>query len=108
MFFENAYVWWYLTKKCHIFENHSNIAATQTCKDDWKLEFPGYLMAGYHGHVAATSYTCIDNDPESLHGGGNINSNGYLFYMVAERCGSLKCPPYVEGREIVCVVCSLE
>ncbi|XP_065925119.1 uncharacterized protein [Magallana gigas] len=82
--------------------------ATKVCKDGWKLEYHGYLMAGYHGHAAGTSYTCIDNDPESLHGGGNINSNGYLLYMVEARCGSLKCPPYVEGREIVCTVCSLK
>lgn len=84
------------------------IAATKRCKEGWKLEYHGYLMAGYHGHYAGTSYTCIDKDPESLHGGGNVNSNGYLFYLVEARCGSLKCPPYVEGRELVCVVCSLE
>ncbi|XP_052705274.1 uncharacterized protein LOC128181066 [Crassostrea angulata] len=75
--------------------------ATKVCKDGWKFEYHGYLMAGYHGHAAGTTYTCIDNDPESLHGGGNINSNGYLLYMVEARCGSLKCPPYVEGREII-------
>lgn len=79
------------------------------CKDDWKLEYPaGYLMAGYHGHVAGISYTSTDDDPESLYGGGYINSNDYLFFIVEERCRSLKCPPYVEGREIVCVVCSLD
>uniref|UniRef100_A0A8W8IFZ6 Short-chain collagen C4 n=1 Tax=Magallana gigas TaxID=29159 RepID=A0A8W8IFZ6_MAGGI len=82
--------------------------ATRMCKEGWKLEYRGYLMAGHPSHTAGTSYTCIDEDPESLHGGGNINNNGYLFYMVEARCGSLKCPPYVEGREIICVVCSLE
>lgn len=53
-------------------------------------------------------YRCVDHNPESLPGGGNTDSNGYLFYMMEGRCGSLKCPPYVDGREIACAVCSLE
>ena len=64
-------------------------------------------MAGYHGHVAGTMYTCVDKNPDTLHG-GQTNKNGYLFYAVEARCGSLKCPPYVEGRELTCVVCSKE
>lgn len=72
------------------------------------MEYHGYLIAGHHGHNAGTTYKCVDSDPESLQGGGNSNGNGYLFYIVEAVCGSLKCPPYVNGREIVCVVCSLQ
>nr|XP_034330210.1 uncharacterized protein LOC105340293 isoform X3 [Crassostrea gigas] len=79
----------------------------KTCDNGWKLEYHGYLMAGYRGHNAGTTYKCVDSDPESLQG-GHTDNNGYLFYMVEARCGSLKCPPYVEGREFVCAVCSLE
>ena len=64
-------------------------------------------MAGYHGHAAGTKYTCVDSHPDTLHG-GQTNKNGYLFFLVEARCGSLKCPPYVEGRELTCVVCSKE
>ena len=62
---------------------------------------------GYHGHTAATKYTCVDHHPDTLHG-GQVSKDGRLFYMVEAKCGSLNCPPYVEGRELVCVVCSKE
>ncbi|XP_078310943.1 uncharacterized protein LOC111133494 isoform X2 [Crassostrea virginica] len=81
--------------------------ARKTCYAGWKMEYHGYLMAGYHGHKAATQYTCVDHHPDTLHGGQG-DKNGRLFYMVEAQCGSLKCPPYVEGRELVCVVCSKE
>lgn len=62
-------------------------------------------MTGYHTHAAGTSYTCVDSHPDTLHG-GPTNLDGKLYHMVEARCGSLKCPPYVGGREMVCVVCS--
>nr|XP_034330215.1 short-chain collagen C4 [Crassostrea gigas] len=81
--------------------------ARKTCDKGWKLEYNGYLMAGHYNHNAGTSYTCVDSDPETLQG-EHIDNNGYLFYMVEAMCGSLKCPPYVNGRDLVCAVCSLE
>lgn len=64
-------------------------------------------MAGYHSHAAGTMYTCVDEKPDTLHG-GHANKDGRLFYSVEARCGSLRCPPYIEGRELVCAVCSKE
>nr|XP_034318265.1 short-chain collagen C4-like [Crassostrea gigas] len=81
--------------------------ARKTCYAGWKLEYQGYLMAGYHGYKAGSTYTCVDSHPDTVHG-GHADKNGYLFYPVEARCGTLKCPPYVEGREVVCVVCSKE
>lgn len=81
--------------------------ARKTCYKGWKLEYHGNLMAGYYNHAAGSMYTCVDEHPDTLHGGGK-NENGKLFYSVEARCGSLKCPPYVDGRELVCAVCSLE
>lgn len=81
--------------------------ARKTCYKGWKLEYRGNLMAGYYDHPAGTMYTCVDEHPDTLHG-GRANQNGRLFYSVEARCGSLKCPPYVEGRELVCAVCSKE
>lgn len=81
--------------------------ARKSCYKGWKLEYNGYLMAGHHDQLASTMNTCIDEHPDTLHG-GHSNKNGYLFYSVEARCGSLKCPPYVEGRELVCAVCSME
>ena len=62
-------------------------------------------MAGYHGHASATEYICVDKDPESLYG-SHVNHNGRLLYKVEGICGSLQCPPYVDGKELACVVCS--
>lgn len=64
-------------------------------------------MAGYHDHPAGTTYTCIDSHPDTLHGGSTVKY-GKLFYPVEAYCGSLKCPPYIAGRELVCAVCSKE
>lgn len=81
--------------------------ARKTCYKGWKLEYHGNLMAGYYNHQAGTMYTCVDEHPDTLHG-GRENKDGRFFYSVEARCGSLKCPPYVDGRELVCAVCSKE
>nr|XP_022292593.1 short-chain collagen C4-like [Crassostrea virginica] len=81
--------------------------ARKSCYEGWKIEYNGYLMTGKPEHRAGSMYTCVDGNPDTLHG-GRANKDGYLFYLVEGRCGSLKCPPYVEGRELTCVVCSKE
>lgn len=75
------------------------------CYKGWTLENHGYLMAGDHNHAAWTTYTCVDSHPDTL-AGGSAGKDGKLFYMVEATCNPLKCPPYIEGRELVCVVCS--
>lgn len=54
-------------------------------------------MAGYYLQEAGTTYTCVDNNPDTLHG-GSTDKDGKQFYLVEAVCGSLKCPPYVKGR----------
>ena len=81
------------------------IAGKTSCYAGWTFEYSGYLMTGKHDHQAASDYYCISKDPENLPDGAT-NHNGYLLYFVESRCGSLKCPPYVEGREMQCVVCT--
>ena len=51
------------------------------------------------------SLSVLDDNPDVLPGGDN-NQDGKLFYMAEGRCGSLTCPPYVDGHELKCVVCS--
>ncbi|KAI8507943.1 hypothetical protein Bbelb_141830 [Branchiostoma belcheri] len=80
------------------------IPARKTCPDGWTREYGGYMMADDHGH-GRTEFVCMDGEPEVLPGGEG-NDNGALFYPVEGRCGSLPCPPYVEGRELTCVVCT--
>lgn len=63
-------------------------------------------MSGYYGHKRAYNYECVDKEPEAI-AGRNGNENGALFYFVQASCPSLgHCPPYIEGAELTCVVCS--
>lgn len=83
------------------------LVARKSCYKGWRLEYDGYLMAGYHKHKAGTMYKCVDKDPDTAPGfKSSTNQDGYLFYAVEARCGSLNCPPYTEGRELTCAVCS--
>ena len=75
------------------------------CHPGWTSEYTGYLMLGHHHQKAATDYYCIDKEPEVV-SGGSKDENGKLLSFVEARCGALKCPPYVNGRELTCVVCS--
>jgi hypothetical protein len=81
------------------------IPGRNQCYDGWTLEYEGYLSSGYFTHEASSEFVCLDAKPEIING-GSANENGKLFYFVEARCGSLRCPPYVNGRELTCVVCS--
>ena len=81
------------------------VPGRNTCFNGWNLEYAGYLSSGAHTAAAATEYVCLDANPETVPGGFS-DQNGKLFYLVEGICGSLECPPYVDGRELTCAVCS--
>lgn len=81
------------------------IPGKSTCSPGWTVEYWGYLMAGCYNHAAASDYYCVDEDPEAI-SETKADKNGYLLYYVEGRCGSLPCEPYVENRELTCVVCT--
>ena len=81
------------------------IPAWKTCPGGWEMEYWGYLMSAYHAHKGRTTYECVDEHPEADNAGAP-NQDGALFYNVESVCGSLPCPPYVNGRELTCVVCT--
>ena len=85
--------------------SHVVIPGRTRCYPGWTREYSGYLMAGFYNHPAATDYYCIDREPEDVPG-GKANLGGHQFFFVEAICGSLRCPPYVNGREFLCVVCS--
>ena len=84
----------------HMFPGRGN------CFPGWTLQYTGYLMSTRHDHVFNSDFICMDSDPEALAHGGTNDNQGIL-YLVEGRCGSLPCPPYVDGREIACAVCSI-
>ncbi|WAQ93770.1 hypothetical protein MAR_006241, partial [Mya arenaria] len=71
----------------------------------WPQGQSGYLVAGEYQHASASEFICLDKRPK-LREGGSLNHDGKTFYLAEAVCGSLPCPPYVEGRELTCVVCS--
>ena len=81
------------------------IPGRKSCYPGWTMEYWGYLMTGSYGQKGGKDYSCVDNSPESQFGGHEVKY-GNLLYFVEARCGSLDCPPYVEGRELTCVVCT--
>ena len=91
---------------CHVDGRgeHLMIPGQRTCPQNWTKEYEGLLVTDHYTHKKST-YVCLDGDPEVITGGSE-NKNGALFYTVEAVCGALPCPPYVNGYEIACVVCT--
>ena len=102
--------------------NRIMIPAKISCpSSDWTLEYQGFIMsmAEHNGQgdndlfdddFYATSYVCVDSNPETLSGYASGGNRGSLIYMVGADCsgiGALRnCPPYKQGPALPCVVCS--
>ena len=82
------------------------IPGTNVCTQGWRLQYSGYLMAGYHGHSAGSEFICVDSILENRPASSE-NYDGKLLYGVSAMCGSLPCEPYVNGTRVTCAVCSL-
>jgi len=81
------------------------VPAKQTCHTGWIREYSGFLMSERNVHQSSKEFICMDGNPESLTG-TYADRNGALFYFQKSVCGSLPCPPYTDGRELTCVVCT--
>ena len=92
---------------CHVESRGSQvmIPARNICPSSWTLEYKGYLMSAYYGHKGRTQFICVDGNAEATTG-SHVNHNGALLYFVEGSCGSLPCPPYANGKELTCVVCT--
>ncbi|KAJ8300158.1 hypothetical protein KUTeg_021677 [Tegillarca granosa] len=78
------------------------IPGRNQCFPGWNREYHGYLAAGFYAHKAATEYICLDEKPDIFP--TKSHSWHTILYSVEGRCtGPLKCPPYVNGRELTCV-----
>ncbi|XP_052790168.1 uncharacterized protein LOC128224384 [Mya arenaria] len=84
------------------------IPGRNRCYPGWTKEYSGYLVAGLSGYSiqkSPTNYVCLDADAE-YQTGDHVNNDGKVMNLVEAICGSLPCPPYVNYRELTCVVCS--
>lgn len=80
------------------------IPGRKTCYKGWNIEYNG-LLASSCNHCKASSYVCVDTNPEYIPG-GETDDNHNLLYTTGTICGSLPCPPYHNNLELFCVVCS--
>ena len=75
-----------------------------TCPTSWTREYFGYLVAERHGHYR-NSFECLDVNAEAVPGEA-AETNSALFYLTEVFCNGIDCPPYAEGNELSCVVCT--
>ena len=79
------------------------LIAHNSCPRGWTQEYEGFLMSQHHDEKGAT-FECVDKILEGIH--GSQDEDGGLFYVVEIVCGSLPCPPYTEGVDLSCLVCT--
>ena len=80
------------------------IPGKPTCPSSWTREYNGYVMAERFTHHRST-HECVDQNPETVPGGAG-SQGGALFYHVEAKCHGIACPPYADGRELSCAVCT--
>ena len=82
------------------------VPARDVCPKGWTKEYAGYLMTAMQDHKR-TEYLCVDSNPTPLRNGAR-DQNGALLYPVEAHCdnSNMPCPPYVQGYELTCAVCS--
>ena len=81
------------------------IPGKQTCYRGWNAEYTGFLVTAHKSHPHTTDYVCADIDAEPIDN-DTSNKEGALFYGVRSTCGSLRCPPYRNHAQMLCVVCT--
>ena len=74
------------------------------CPSSWIREYYGYLMTARDHHHYRTKFECMDRSPQPIPGSAS-NAGGAVFYHVEARCYGI-CPPYTDGRELTCTVCT--
>ena len=73
------------------------------CLAGWTKEYQGYLVASHPSHKGSSDFVCLDADFVKDRHRGNSE---HVIRPVEVQCGIIPCPPYVDGREVACVVCS--
>jgi len=82
------------------------IPGRTNCYQGWTQQYRGYLVSNIAGAGRASYESiCIDRDPDFLPH-SQADDNQHVLYLMEAKCGSLPCPPYVDNRELACVVCS--
>ena len=80
---------------------------TNLCDEGWTTEYVGYIAAARIAEDRHRSeFICIDEDVEPTTNSGTDLEGGAILYPAQTVCGSLPCLPYVDSKDLLCVVCS--
>ena len=79
-----------------------------TSPDSWTREYYGYLMGAMHisSHRSRVP-VCVDVDAESIPGSASTPTTTSFLYFMETTCSGISCPPYFDGAEVACVVCTI-
>ena len=80
------------------------IPAKTSCPSGWTREYYGYLMAE-NTNNPRTEYVCVDSAMDAVPGSQNHINSGH-FWHVEGHCDGVPCPPYINYKELNCVVCT--
>ena len=82
------------------------IPGRTSCPSSWTREYYGYYMseAQYNNHKSKAP-VCIDVNAESVPGSAGHIVKSVIHFMETT-CLGINCPPYFNGAEITCAVCT--
>jgi hypothetical protein len=82
------------------------IPGRTSCPPSWTREYYGYLMtSGRYADQKTLLPVSMDVNSESVPGSANYHGDSVLFF-IETRCEGIPCPPYSDGAELTCVVCT--
>ena len=77
-----------------------------SCPTSWTREYYGYLMNNARRSEQKSRVpVCIDENAESVPGSATPHVRSLLYFIEAT-CLGINCPPYFDGAEITCAVCT--
>ena len=93
---------------CHVTTRSAQlmIPGTYQCPGGWTTEYTGWLMSDRYLHKGRTEFVCVDKNSEGLPGLGNSVNVALLHHVLVSCSYGIPCPPYVEPKDLACVVCT--
>ena len=82
------------------------IPGRRDCPSSWTKEYQGYLMTEHSlSNRNSRVPICVDVEAETV-AGSSSRTFPSLLHFIETTCTGIQCPPYKNGAEISCVVCT--
>ena len=81
------------------------IPGRTSCPPSWTREYNGYLMTDRFPHKSSRVPLCVDKSAQAIPGSSQADVTSLLLF-IETRCEGISCPPYSDGAELTCVVCT--